>query len=193
MPALALLRCVSPVGRRRIVRGRCSGSAAAAPLWDFPHVRPPHCSQGPAWSSHTLAPLQISKPSLIYATEAVFIVLSVPGPGFTVLYLSSIVAGDWSGRANNRKCCRLCWTGMMCTQQCRRVLEVTATLKSLHHHQLICRCADLQLLSPPKHGEKSFITSVVRDFFGLFPKAASSLWSFQFCNNQIMHPFHKKI
>lgn len=56
---------------------------------------------------------------LNYTTEAVFIVLSVPEPGFTVLYLSSFVAGDECGRANNRKCCCLCWRkGMMFTHQC---------------------------------------------------------------------------
>lgn len=53
-------------------------------------------------------------PSLMnYTTEAVFIVLSVPEPGFPVLFLSSDVARTI---VNVSVCTLLCWRkGVMCT------------------------------------------------------------------------------
>lgn len=88
---------------------------------------------------------------LNYATEAVFIVLSVPEPGFTVLYLSSFVAGDDGGRANNRECCCLCWRkGMMCTRQCCRISELTATSKATCANSSVDVASVLHLLSPLK-------------------------------------------
>lgn len=59
--------------------------------------------------------LALSQPPsfMNYTTEAVFIVLSVPEPGFPVLYLSSDVARTI---VNVSVCMLLCWRkGVMCT------------------------------------------------------------------------------
>lgn len=106
MPAPALLRFVSPVGRERVVCGGCFSHRAL----QLPHLSGIFQTSDPVVARKVLrgALTRWHGPNLEallnYATEAVFIVLSVPEPGFIVLYLSSSMAGDEGGRANNPKC-----------------------------------------------------------------------------------------
>lgn len=121
---------------------------------------------------------------LNYATEAVFIVLSVSEPGFSFIFVFRRGRG-WGWACKQSQVLSFVLEGYLVQSPVLPYLGIDSYLQkppTPTHLQMWHQCRNTFA--------KSITTPVVPDFFELYPKAACRLGSFQSCNHQIMPPSH---